>query len=347
MAPPPPDDARRESGAAPLRPGKIPPDLLQRVVFAHLGARRPEVLVRAGIGRDCAAVDLGEAACVVTCDPITAASHHLGRLAVHVACNDLATTGAEPVALLLTLLLREGTTPEDLEAIVAEAGRTAATLGVEIVGGHTEVTPGIDRTLAVVTALGRAPRGAVLAAGARPHDAVILTKGAAIEGTAILAADLAERLRPVLGEEGLARARAFIERISVVPEGLIAARAGASALHDVTEGGVLAGAWELAEASGRGIVLRADDVPVLPETQAICHALDLDPLALIGSGAMLICTSDPRGMLRALAEEGIPAAEVGVITDGDRVVVRGGRARPLVPPERDEIYRVFEPPAGA
>jgi hydrogenase expression/formation protein HypE len=304
-------------------------------------------MVRAGIGRDCAVVDFGEAVCVLTCDPITAASHHLGRLAVHVACNDLATTGAEPVALLLTLLLRDGTTPQEVEAIVAEAGRTAAAVGVEIIGGHSEVTPGIDRTLAVVTAVGRARRAELVSVdGARPHDAVLLTKGAAIEGTAILAADLADRLRPVLGEQGLARAQAFIEQISVVPDGTVAARAGATAMHDVTEGGVLAGAWELAEASGRGIILRADDVPVRPETQAICHALGLDPLALMGSGAMLICTPNPRGVLRALADAGIPAAEVGVITDGDRVLVRGGRARPLVPPDRDEIYRVLQPPPG-
>ncbi len=113
-------------------------------------------------------------------------------------------------------------------------------------------------------------------------------------------------------------------------------------MHDVTEGGVLAGAWELAEASGLGIVLRADDVPVPPETIALCHVLDLDPLALIGSGAMLICTADPRRMLRALAEARIPAAEIGVMTERDRVVLRNGRAQPLVPPPRDEIYRVLE-----
>jgi len=113
-------------------------------------------------------------------------------------------------------------------------------------------------------------------------------------------------------------------------------------MHDVTEGGVLAGAWELAEASGLGVVLRADDVPVPPETIAICHVLDLDPLALIGSGAMLICTADPRRMLRALADARIPAAEVGLMTERDRVLLRNGRTLPLLPPPRDEIYRALE-----
>lgn len=325
-----------------MRTGKVPPELLARLVYPHLG-RRPEVLRRAGIGEDCAVLDFGEWAVVVTCDPITTARGHLGRLAVHVACNDLATSGAEPLALMLTLLLREGTTPEDLETVMREAGQAAEALRVEIIGGHTEVTPGIEHTIASVTAIGRARKGSLLSgSGARPHDAIILTKGAGIEGTAVLAADLADRLVPELGEAVTARARAFLEWLSVVPEGMVAARNGATAMHDVTEGGVLAGAWELAEAAKLGVTLRGDDVPVLPETVAICHVLDLDPLALIGSGAMLICTADPRRMLRALADAGIPAAEIGMITERDRVLLRKGRSQPLVPPPRDEIYRVLE-----
>ncbi len=325
-----------------MKAGKVPPELLRRLVYPHLG-RRPDILLRAGIGEDCAALDFGEWATVVTCDPITASAHHLGRLAVHVACNDLATSGAEPVALLLILLLREGTTPDELGAIMSEAGQAAKGLGVEIVGGHTEVTPGLDRTMAAVTAIGRARKdGLISGSGARPHDAVILTKGAGIEGTAVLAADLPAQLVGELGEAALTRARSFVDQLSVVPEGMVAARSGATAMHDVTEGGVLAGAWELAEASRRGVTLRADDVPVLAETAAICHVLDLDPLALIGSGAMLICTADPRRMLRMLADAGIPAAEVGMMTERDRIVLRKGQAIPLVPPPRDEIYRALE-----
>ncbi|OLC30013.1 MAG: hypothetical protein AUH31_05280 [Armatimonadetes bacterium 13_1_40CM_64_14] len=324
-----------------LRVGKVPPDLLTRLVYPHLG-HRTDVLVRAHVGEDCAVLDYGETLCVLTCDPITAAGHHLGRLAVHVGCNDLATTGAEPVALLLTLLLREGSAPEALEAIMSEAGQTAASLGVEIVGGHTEVTPGIDRTIAIVTAVGKARKGAVISgAGAHPHDSVIVTKGAGIEGTAILASDLADRLESSLGKAALARAQAFIDRLSVIPEGRVGGQHGATAMHDVTEGGVLGGVWELAEASGLGVVFRADDVPVLPETQAICHALDLDPLALIGSGALLICTPDPQAMLRALNTARIPAAEIGLMTEKDRVLLRRGRAQPLIPPPRDEIYRAL------
>jgi hydrogenase expression/formation protein HypE len=326
---------------ATLEVGKIPPDLLTRLVYPHLG-RRTDVLVHAHVGEDCAVLDYGETVCVLTSDPITAAGHHLGRLAVHVGCNDLATTGAEPIAVLLTLLLCEGSTPEALEAIMTEAGQTAASLGVEIAGGHTEVTPGIDRTIAIVTAVGKARKGAVITGGgAHPHDSVIVTKGAGIEGTAILASDLAGRLEASLGKDALARAQAFIDQLSVIPDGRVGGQSGATAMHDVTEGGVLAGVWELAEASGLGVVFRADAVPVLPETQAICHALDLDPLALIGSGALLICTPNPQAMLRALSAARIPAAEIGLMTEKDRVILRRGRSLPLIPPPRDEIYRAL------
>lgn len=329
-----------------MRPGKVTPSELRRQIFPYLGLRS-DVLVHAAVGQDCAVIDFGPSVCVVTTDPITASGAHVGRLAVHVACNDLAATGAEPVGLLFTLLLAEATAEADLERIVREGGEAAKALGVEIVGGHTEVTPGIERTIVVVAGIGRAPRnGFVSADGGRPGHTVVLTKGAGIEGTAILAADLAARLSATVDGATLARARAFIERISVVPEGRIGARCGAAAMHDVTEGGVVTGVWELAEASRCGVRLDADAVPVAPETRAICDALGADPLALIGSGAMVIAVSDPGPLHRELAQAGIPSATIGVLTDRERTIVRGGRTQALVPPERDELWRLLEPSAA-
>ncbi|MDR7520929.1 MAG: AIR synthase family protein [Armatimonadota bacterium] len=325
-----------------MRPGKISAAALRHHVYPHLGRRR-DVLVHAGIGQDCAVLDFGETACVVTTDPITGSAARLGWYAVHVACNDLAASGAEPVGLLLTVLLAESAGLADLDRIMAEAGSAAQGVGVEIVGGHTEVTPGLPKTLVVTAAIGRAPRGGYIRAdGGRPGDTLVLTKAAGLEGTAILAEDLADRLRPAVGKATLARARGLIERISVVPEGRIAARAGATAMHDVTEGGVLTGVWELAEASGCGVDLNADAVPVLEETRAICRALNADPLGLIGSGAMLVAAPDPAPVCAALAAAGIPSAVVGTLTEHERIVRRGGTAVPLEPFDRDELWRVLE-----
>ncbi|MGH2426202.1 MAG: AIR synthase family protein [bacterium] len=326
-----------------MRPGKIPPQLLEGLVYSHLGTRRPEVLVRSHVGEDCAVIDFGQWVAVITSDPVTGVVNRLGWYAVHVACNDLATTGAAPVAIMLTLLLTEGTTEDELKEIMRDAGEAASSLGIEIAGGHTEVTAGITRSIAVVTAVGKAQKGRVVGArGARPGDALLLTKGAGIEGTAILATDLAVQLEGRLDTSILAKARRFTDWLSVVPEGTVAARSGASAMHDVTEGGVLMGSWELAEAAGIGVELWADQVPVHSETQTICRALEIDPLALIGSGAMLITTPEKNTVMAALREAGIPVNQIGVMTPRQRVVLRGGARSVLEPPDRDELWRVLE-----
>jgi hydrogenase maturation factor len=162
-------------------------------------------------------------------------------------------------------------------------------------------------------------------------DPISLGKSAGIEGTAILAAALADRMRGTVDEATLARARAFIERISIVPDGRIGARCGATAMHDVTEGGVLTGAWELADASKCGVRLDADSVPVAPETQAICAALGADPLALISSGSMLIAVPEPRPLQSELAAAGIGSAVIGALTERERRIVCDGATLDLVP----------------
>ncbi|MDK2784828.1 MAG: hypothetical protein PWR11_694 [Bacillota bacterium] len=185
-----------------MQPGKLAPELLNRLVFPYLGAKRQDVLVRPGIGQDCSVVDLGSELAVLSSDPITASGHHLGYLAVHVAANDLAAIGAEPVGLLLTLLLPPGTFQDKIEAIMQEIHAAAGSLNMAVLGGHTEFTNAVCQPLAAVTALGRAPRGRyITAAGGRPGDTLLLTKTAGCEGTAILASDLADKLEAALGAD--------------------------------------------------------------------------------------------------------------------------------------------------
>jgi hydrogenase maturation factor len=325
-----------------MRVGKVPPEVLERLVYPHLG-RRPDVLVRARVGEDCAVVDFGEWVCVLTTDPITGAVRHLGRIAVYVATNDLAATGAEPVALLMDVLLREGAGEDELRELMEEAGRAAAELGAEIVGGHTEVTAGLDRTLVVTTAVGRARKGAfVTSAGARPGDALVLTKAAGLEGTAILATDFQEYFGRRVGDAVVARAQAFLDEISVVRDGQAAVRAGAHAMHDATEGGVLAAAVEMATASGVGVELYADRVPVRPETEAICSAVGVDPLGLVSSGALLVATPEPDRTVAALEEAGVPAVVVGRFVEEGRWKLTGCRREILDPYPVDELWRALE-----
>jgi hydrogenase maturation factor len=288
----------------PLRTGKLPPAVLQGLVLSNLGITRPDVLVHAGIGEDSSVIDFGDSVCVVSTDPITGAAANAGWLAVHISCNDVAANGAEPVGVLPTLLLAEGTTEEDVRRLVGEVNAAAAELGVEVLGGHTEVTPGLASTIISLTAIGRAAKSAyVTSAGVRPGHAILMSKSAGMEGTAIVASDLAAELGSVLDAEALQRARQLVKRISVVKEGLLAARNGASALHDATEGGVLGAVQEMAEASGVGLEIWRDAIPILPETRAICDHFLADPLRLISSGTMLMAAADGPALQAALQTE--------------------------------------------
>lgn len=333
-----------------MKPGKIPPHLLHSLVFRHLPQVRADVLVRAGLGQDCAVIDFGDHVCVVSTDPITAASASSGWYAVHVACNDIAATGAEPVGVLLTLLGPESIKEEDIEGCVVEAARAARELGIEILGGHTEITPGITSLIISASAVGRAPKERYLTStGARPGDDLVLTKAAGLEGTAILATDYYDQLRGLVPEDKLRAAQELRKYLSVVKEGLIAARNGASAMHDITEGGVLGAVYEMAAGAGIGVVVWEDTVPLLPETKMICEALGIDGLRLISSGAMCIATKDGRRLIATLAQHGVNARVIGrfmgpgapmLLYPAGATEERDTAPRPIEPPESDELWRI-------
>lgn len=324
-----------------MKSGKLPSDVLEKRILSSFRFKREEVLVRSKVGEDCSVLDFGEYACVVSTDPITGASNEIGRLAVHISCNDVAANGVEPFGLLFTILAPEGTTLEVLQDIVRQAAEEAASLKVEIIGGHTEITPAVNRIVVSTTAIGRAVKDRVItSSGAKPGDYIILTKWAGLEGTAIIAHDLEKRLRGRVNDALLESAQAMMGHISVVKEGMIAGETGATAMHDVTEGGVLGALWELAEASGVGLRIYRDKIPVRPETRAICEELGLNPLKLISSGCMLITCRDGQGMLEALNREGIPASIIGEVVEEGRTLVAGEREVPIDPPESDELYKV-------
>ncbi len=333
-----------------MKTGKLSPSDLERIVFPYLGVRRPDVLVRAAVGEDSAIIDFGDWVCVLSTDPITGAAKNAGWLAVHVSCNDVASSGAEPVGVLVTVLLPERATEEGLRDLMEEAHRAASELKIEVLGGHTEVTPGLPFTIISSTAVGKAPKKRyVVSSGARVWDALVLTKSAGLEGTAILATDFEDRLRDSLGAGLLARAQAFRREISVVAEGLAAASMGATAMHDATEGGVLGAVHEMATSAGLGVELRADAVPVREETRALCDFFHADPLKLISSGAMLIACPDGDRMVEGLSQRGITAAVVGRVTatESGRWVISGGWRRELEPSYRDELWRILESGRGS
>jgi len=291
--------------------GKLDPEDLARIL-SRTGARDDAVEMGPQYGEDAAAIRIGDELLVASSDPLSLAKERLGTLAVHVACNDVAACGADPRWLTNVVFLPDDD-PETLDLLTSQMDAEADELGVAIVGGHSEYTPALDRPMVSMTAMGLADEY-VPTGGAEPGDRVLLTKGAGVEGTAVLATDFRAELD--LPDEVLDRAEGFFADISVVPEAAVL-REFATAMHDPTEGGLANGLVELATASGVRLDVDRSAVPVREETAEICEAMGVDPLRIFGSGALLATVPEDAAddALAALDAEGIRASEIGVVTE--------------------------------
>jgi hydrogenase maturation factor len=334
--------ARGRPRAAGLPPGKLAPRLLDRLLRWR-GARDRRVLVGPACGVDAAVVAIGRERLILKSDPVTFTAARVGWYAVQVNANDVAVMGGRPAWFQPTILVPPGTQARVVTAIARDVHLACRELGVAVTGGHTEITDAVTRPVVAGDMQGvLISRRIVTAGGARPGDRLLMTKSAGIEGTAILAHERAGELRRVLPAALVRSARRFRQRpgISVVAAATIACRAGATAMHDPTEGGVRAGLHEIATASGVAIEVDLDGIPVRDETTALCRHFGVDPLGLIGSGALLAAVPAARvaSLLRAWARRGIMGREIGVVRRG-RGVRATRQGRPVRFPwiVRDEI----------
>ena len=324
-----------------LETGKLDSDLLKKLIFNKIAFRHEDVKVRPGIGEDCAVVDFGQYECIMSTDPITAAVSDIGRLAIHITCNDIASNGVQPLGIMLAVMLPEGTTADDVEHIMGQAAETAAALQVEIIGGHTEITPAVKQPVIVSTAIGKAVNGTSQSGnGMETGDYIMITKSAGLEGAGIIACDYGERLKSALSEEEIQRAVGFLDKVSVVAEGIAAGKVGTHGMHDITEGGILGAVWEMCQIAGKGAQLWEDKIPMEPETKKICEYFNIDPLRLISSGSMAIIVPADKldEMENAMAEAGVPAGIIGRIEDAEYGIKID--SIDVAPPSSDEIYRV-------
>jgi len=330
--------------------GKLPPEVLRELLRR---SARPDARVRLGpgIGLDCAVIDFGDRWLVAKSDPVTFASEEIGAYAVYVNANDVATTGARPLWFLATLLLPEAATDQAMaESIFSQIREACDDVGATLVGGHTEITSGLGRPIVAGTMLGEVGRTRLITPrGARPGDILLLTKGIPIEGASVAAREFPDRLSRLSG--GIVqRARDYLHKpgISVVREALRAAEVGGvHAMHDPTEGGLAGGLWELAEASGVGLEVDREAIPILPEAQAVCQALGLDPLATLASGALLLAVEPgaEAPIVAAVRSLGSECARIGMVVEGSGVAMRmGGADAPLPRPERDALTALYVTP---
>ena len=382
--------------------GKLPADLLSRLL-EKATVQDPRVLLGPGIGIDCAVIDTGDTLLVLKSDPVTFTTEDIGWYAVQVNANDIATTGATPRWFLITLLLPETkTTPELVENIFDQLSNACQDIGASLVGGHTEVTYGLDRPILMGTLIGEVDRDRLVTPrGAESGDRLLLTKGVPIEATAILAREFGEelclggketpstnveRINEYNGEESkksklgkqdkqsiqdintkagwglcptnylseveLKQARDFLYQpgIGVLREARIATQVGrVHAMHDPTEGGIYTALWEMSQACGHSFRVNISSIPVPGLSRRICQMLDIDPLAAIASGSLLMAVAkdDAPGICDAIREADISCTDIGeVISDpGGATVWRQteeGELKPLPRPLRDAIAKLFE-----
>jgi hydrogenase expression/formation protein HypE len=333
---------------AELKIGKLDSEVLQSIVIDKIKFKRPEVMTRAGIGEDCAVIDFGQYECVVSTDPITADVRDIGKLAIHISCNDIASNGIEPLGITLAVMLPPGTTEKDVSIIMAQAGQAAEDCGVEIIGGHTEITDAVNKPVIVSTAFGRGLRGASQKAqDMQPGDMILMTKSAGLEGTGIIATDYEEQLAEVLSDKELRHAKGLLRDVSVVPEGVACGKIGTSGMHDVTEGGILGAVWEMCHIAGTGCEVELESIPVDPVTEKLAAHFGIDPLRLISSGSMLIIarTSKAYKIVTTLDAMHIRTSVIGRIcpaAEGIMTVDKDGSRREMAPPSADELYKVVK-----
>ncbi len=328
-----------------MKIGKVPESVLKRSIIKQIKTKREEILVGAGVGEDCAVIALAnDEVFVISTDPITGTSHDIGALSVHVTANDIASSGAEVIGVMLSVLLPENTEEAELKDMMKQVEETCAKLHIQTIGGHTEITKAVNQPIITVTGVGKVKKDRfITTSGAKPGEDVVVTKWIGLEGTSIIAKEKEELLLSKFAPSFIEEAKSFSRYLSVVPEAAAAVKSGVSTMHDVTEGGIYGALWEIAEASGVGLEIDLKKIPIRQETVEICEFFGLNPYALISSGSMLMTASNGYDLVREIHKAGIAAAVVGKVTAGnDRVLLNDEEKRFLEPPKSDELYKIYE-----
>ena len=331
-----------------LPAGKVGKDVLKRLVFTCLGVSSDKVITGPKVGEDAAILDMDDKVLILKANPITGAESRIGWLAVHINANDVAVRGADPKWYMSIILLPEGSEEDLLRVIMTEQHEACCELGVSIIGGHTEVAPGLSRPIIAGFMIGETTRERyVTTGGAQAGDKIILTKGVGIEGTGILATDMRETLLKLVDTEILDKAASMLNEINVVPEALIAGRVeGVHSIHTPTEGGLLNGLIEVSEASNHGFTIYEDRLLIRHETSIVADALGVDPLKLLSSGSLLI-TIDPdqaEKVIEKLSGIGVESRVIGEVTfdPKSRLLIKiDGEVVPVDDVFQDEIYRLL------
>ena len=326
-----------------MKAGKLKESILKRSILKQLHKRREDVITAPAVGGDYGAMSVSEdMAVVLASDPVTLTKEGIGSSAIIAACNDVACSGATPMGVSTILLLPTSYNEEELRALMKDLDAACAQCGVDIISGHTEVTRAVKEPLVVVAAMGTVLKSEIRhSSNVRPGMDIVATKWVGLEGTAILACEKEDALRSRYAQPFIDKAKVFRQMMSILPEAAVAAKSGASAMHDVSEGGIFGALWELAESAGVGLEIDLKKIPIRQETIEICEFFDLNPYKLLSGGCLLIATEDGNGLVMELEKADIPAVIIGKATDSnDRVLINEEERRFLETTQTDELYSI-------
>lgn len=324
-----------------MKPGKIPESILTRSVLKRIGKPKEEIITGAVIGED-ASVLRQEGMMAYTIDPVIGDLDTIGFRAICGAINNLAATGSTPVAVLVSILLPLDVKEKQLKALMDQIQETCDKQGVCLIGGHTENTSFVTKPVLNVTAIGKVKEPLMLTKNAKKGQDIVMTKYAGMEGTALLAKEKRAELEKRYSRDFVRAGERLLEGLSILKEADLAEKFGVSALHDARQGGIYGGLWELSSASGIGIRVYLDRVPVKQETVEICEFYDLNPYRLLSGGSLLIVAEKGYDLALFLEEQGIKATVIGKTTDdNDKIIVREGEEGCLEAPKSDEIHKII------
>jgi len=334
--------------------GKIDFDTFSKFLLQRLGHKDDSVVVPPLTGVDAGVIDIGhDQVLIIAEDPIFTIPglplEMFGWYTVHIGASDVAVMGVKPRYMTYTLLMPPETSDRDFRIIVDSIHETAKDLEIAIVGGHTGYYPGFAApTIGGITVFSTAQKDSyVTPSGARPGNDVLLTKGPAIETAAILSVVREKELQENYPQSLIDRAKDLGKQMTVVKDALTAMEAGGvTAMHDATEGGVIGGLFEIANASGVGMEIDETLFLYPDEVRMVCEAFDIDPLAAIAEGSLLI-TANPDNsdkIIQKLQEIDILASNIGrVIENPDerKIRRRNGTTGPLFIPDQDPFWPAF------
>lgn len=331
-----------------MKIGKISESVLKRSVLKHIKTKRDEIQFGAGIGMDCAILALSEEtadpmAITISADPITIYSKDMAARAVQLAVNNVAVSGAEPIGVMLTILMPGTSSEEELRTFIIQAEQTCASLHVQIMGGHTEITRAVNHPVIMATGVGKLRKDAkIYKREVVAGQDVVVSKWIGLDGASILAREREEELLTRYPKPIIDAAKDFSKMASIVPEAATAVKSGVKVMHDINESGIFGALWEMAEGVGVGLEIDLKKIPIKQETVEICEFFDVNPYKLASMGSLLMIADNGHDLVRALEQEGIKATVIGKTTDtNDRVIINEDERRFLEMPATDTLRKAL------